>query len=394
MTKVLLLTWEYPPNIIGGLARHCMGLSESLVKDHCEVHVITTQLNNSLDFEIINGVNIHRIAPLHEQESNFLTWIAGLNLAMIQKAKELSLMHQFTIIHAHDWLVGSCALLLKKELKLPLIATIHSTEHGRNNGIHNPTQRFIHEKERQLIHGADQLIVCSEFMKHELCKAFSINEQDMVVIANGVESEEKMILKPDFFAGLPIDSNKKLIFSVGRMVREKGFATIIEAAPSLIRENPDLYFIIAGKGPMLIEYRQSVKEKGLDKHIFFVGYVTDEQKDILFQQCELSIFPSLYEPFGIVCLESMIYGKPTIVANTGGLKGIIKHMETGLLMVPGDKDSLIKQVQFFLNQKEKTIEIGENGKRKAKQHYSWKGIGKQTNLIYEETQKKVKRLQR
>lgn len=383
--KVLLLTWEFPPNIIGGLARHCYGLAKSLVKQNCHVHVITTKLHSTSSYELVDGINVHRITPFHEQESNFLTWVAGLNLAMIDKVKELSKHHQFSLIHAHDWLVGTSGLILSKELNLPLIATIHSSEHGRNNGIYTDTQMFIDKKERELINGADQLIVCSEYMREELQQVFAIRHKEMAVIANGIDLDSTEMSYEESNRDLPLDFNKRLIFSIGRLVREKGFDTIIDAAPILLAKYPDIYFVIAGKGPMYLELEQKIKEKGLEKSVFLVGYVDDDVRNLLFKSCELAVFPSLYEPFGIVSLESMIVGKPTIVSKTGGLKGIVDHMNTGLFMTPGDKESLIEQVQFLLEHNALANELGEKGKKAAERLFSWQRIGQETKRVYEET---------
>ncbi len=389
--KVLLLTWEYPPNIVGGLARHVYGLSRSLAKDQCEVYVITAKHPNSADYEVVDQVHVFRVNPLHEQEPNFLTWIAGLNLAMMTKASELFKQHQFNLIHAHDWLVGTAALLIKKQHNVPMLATIHSTEHGRNNGIYTETQTFIHEKERQLIAGADQIIVCSEYMKNEIGKLFFRNTDDLAIIANGVDFEVAQPNQKAVVAGIPIDQQRRLIFSVGRIVKEKGFDTIIEAVPTLINNYPDLYFIIAGKGPMLEQYHQLVNEKGLQHHIYFIGFINDELKAQLFNQCELAIFPSLYEPFGIVALESMAFGKPTIVAKTGGLTDIIDHRKTGLFMMPGDRDSLIKGVELLLTQKDLALTMGKNAQTVVLTEYSWDKIAKETKKIYEKCCK-VKKL--
>jgi glycosyltransferase involved in cell wall biosynthesis len=380
--KILMLTWEYPPNVVGGLARHVAGLSKSLVKMDCEIHIVTAQTGNLKTYEVMDGVHVHRIKPLHGQEPQFLTWVAGLNSVMIGKAIELNKLHQFDLVHAHDWLVSSASLVIKKYLKLPLVATIHSTEYGRNNGIHTEIQAFIHEKERQLVEEAFQLIVCSEFMKEELNQVFNLHGAFLSVIPNGIDQSITQELKNTH--ELNLDPKKRIIFSIGRMVREKGFDTIIEAAKPLLAVHPNLQFLIAGKGPLLEEYKQLVKERDLQANITFLGYINEEQREQLLQLCYLAVFPSFYEPFGIVSLESMAHGKPTIVSNTGGLKGIIKHMKTGLLMEPGDSSSLIEQVTFLLENETLAKQLGEQGKRIVERLYSWQRIGIETRRIYEE----------
>jgi glycogen synthase len=378
---ILILSWEYPPNVVGGLSRHVSGLSIHLARLGLNVHVLTAGNENLPSNEIINNVNIHRVKPLNEQDRDFFSWIGGLNLAMAQKAVELSGKMRFDLIHVHDWLVGAAGIVLKESFSIPLLTTIHATEHGRNSGIHNKIQHFIHEKEQQLIENSDQIIVCSQYMEHELITVFKAKKEKMVIIPNGIEVY-KGILKSEKFFGNSF--NKKMIFSIGRMVEEKGFKTMIKAA-SIAKENGlNLFFVIAGKGPMLECYRQEVIRRRLEEQLVFIGYITDAEKNSYLLQSDISVFPSLYEPFGIVALESMILGRPTIVSNVGGLKGTVLHMKTGLLMVPGDAESLLEQINFLIENPKKAEEIGLQGRKMVKGLYGWNRIASETMRVIED----------
>ncbi|WP_274855195.1 glycosyltransferase [Bacillus methanolicus] len=382
--KILMLTWEFPPNIVGGLARHVHGLSESLAKLGYEIHVITAQTSDLPSFEKRKGVFIHRVAPLNEKDHDFLAWVAGLNLAMANKAKELAAVHDFKVIHAHDWLVGSAAISLKTFLNITLITTMHATEHGRNNGIYTDMQHFIHKKEELLLQASDQIIVCSEHMKDELKNVFNTCEEKIAIIPNGVFKQEDQLNFHGLLDGLPVFHERKMIFSIGRMVREKGFDTLIETAIKMKARSDELYFVIAGKGPMLEEYRQKVKDNNVENFVYFIGFIRDEQRDALLTQCEAAVFPSLYEPFGIVALEAMSFGKPTIVSETGGLRGIIQPYKTGLFMDPGNSLSLIQQLEFVLEDRNRAKEIGENGRKVVESLFSWTRIAEETKRTYED----------
>lgn len=382
--KVLLLSWEYPPNLVGGLARHVGALAESLVKIGFEVHILTANTGELPETEAVNGVFIHRVEPLNSRDPDFLRWIGGLNLAMERKARELRFIHSFSLIHAHDWLVGACAMSLKTLLNIPLVTTIHATESGRNGGILTEMQSFIHKKEKQLIEHSEHIIVCSVYMKNEVIDLFQHSENKMTIIPNGVEHVSHHQTKCSAM-GMPyVQENGRLIFSIGRMVQEKGFETIIEAANELCATFKDIYFVIAGRGPLLEEYRSKVKEYKLENRFYFPGFISDQQRAELFSMCEMAVFPSNYEPFGIVALEAMAAGKPVIASNTGGLKGIVQHGSTGLLMNPGDPDSLIDQASFLLSNKEEAITLGINGKRVADSLFSWNRTAELTKRVYEE----------
>ncbi|WP_312471717.1 glycosyltransferase family 4 protein [Neobacillus sp.] len=380
--RILMFCWEYPPNMVGGLSRHVVGLSVQLAEMGHEVHVLTAGNGDLSAYEKMNGVDVHRVKPIHAFDDDFLSWIGGLNLAMAFKAEKLTEGIQFDFIHAHDWLVGSAAIVLKESLSIPLLTTIHATEHGRNNGIHTEMQQFIHNKEQQLINETDQLIVCSDYMKDGLISIFKTSAEKVSVIPNGIEP---LIIKDKAVEIFPNLKQKKYIFSIGRMVREKGFETIIEAAAIAKEKGLDSFFVVAGKGPMLETYRRQIVDWKLENYVEFVGYISDEQRNALMEGCEMAVIPSLYEPFGIVALETMSLGKPTIVSNTGGMKGIVKHLQTGLLMVPGNARSLHEQIDFLLKNPLAAKAIGGRGRQIVISLYGWKRVATETMRVMEDS---------
>jgi glycogen synthase len=376
--SILMLSWEYPPNVVGGLSRHVSGLSIHLAKLGLNVHVLTAGNGDLPKYERINHVHVHRVMPLNNMDKHFFSWIGGLNVAMVQKATELANEINFDLIHVHDWLTGVAGIVLKEALDLPLLTTIHATEYGRNSGIYNEIQSFIHEKEQLLIEKSNLIIVCSNDMKLELISVFNIEEEKIVIIPNGIEIKDQ-IMKQEL--SFPQHKDKKVIFSVGRIVEEKGFKTLIKAATIVKDKGHKLFFVIAGKGPLLERYRQEVKEKGLRDYLIFTGYITDDEKNAYFLNCDIVVFPSLYEPFGIVALESMLLGKPTIVSEIGGLKGIIMNRKTGLYMEPGNAENLLEQIEFLLKNPIKAKEIGSLGQNLVKGLYGWDRIASETNRV-------------
>ncbi|WP_234978423.1 glycosyltransferase family 4 protein [Bacillus tuaregi] len=379
--RILVLTWEFPPHIVGGLSRHVHGLTKALAKKGHEIHVITAGAGDSPVMEKINGVSIHRVKPLSENEEDFLLWIGGLNIALAEKAAALAEEYSFDCIHSHDWLVGAAAVSLKKHLQLPLVTTIHATEYGRNNGIYTEMQRFIHQKEKQLVEQSDQVVVCSDFMKGEVQKLFSAEEKKLVTIPNGIDCDGSEVLNRDL-SDVKIDRDCRMIFSIGRMVKEKGFDTLIEAAAALKAKRINVYFIIAGKGPMLEEYRRRVIEMQLTDRVRFIGFIDEEKRNALLQLAEIAIFPSLYEPFGIVALEAMQAGKPTIVSNTGGLKGIIQHLETGMLIEPAG-ENIVEGIITLLEDPDLAERIGKKGKELVLSRYNWDIAALETVKLYD-----------
>ncbi|MGD6803970.1 glycosyltransferase [Rossellomorea vietnamensis] len=377
---VLLLSWEYPPNIVGGLSRHVHDLTKSLVKKGCKVILLTASTNGAPPFEIDEGVHVYRTGPLHPMEDDFLHWVFQLNLSFFEKAGEIFQKEEIDLIHAHDWIVGKAACMLKLHYGVPLLTTIHATEHGRNQGIYTNLQQQIHEEEKKLVGSSDKVIICSEHMKEELSELEPRKDLPVSVIPNGVDlynvNQEEGYLKDQF-------KNVKYYFSIGRIVHEKGFETIIETAGMISREK-GIHFVIAGKGPLLESYRNRVRENGLEEFVHFLGYISDKERNAFLFNSEAVIFPSFYEPFGIVALEAMAAKRAVIASKTGGLKSLVEHGHAGLLFDPGDACSLGACILHLEEEKEQKRQMGGNGYKMAETMFSWERISKQTLELYDE----------
>ncbi|MBO9129633.1 glycosyltransferase family 4 protein [Bacillus sp. 165] len=381
--RILMLAWEYPPMIVGGLGRHVYELSKSLAKEGHSVHVITTFIEGESVYECKHNVHIHRVKSLYENKDHFYKWINGLNEAMLQYVNCFFSKNEFDLIHAHDWLVCTSAIAIKQKYNIPLITTIHATEHGRNNGIHTKLQYEIHMKEKELTQASDAIVVCSQYMKVEVAEILNASQQSIFVFPNGIDDKffEQVTGSTDIRTKYQLE-NQKLVFSIGRIVNEKGFQTIVDAAPSVIAKCRNVFFIIAGKGPMLEYYRRLVNDRGLSKTIKFLGHITEEEQRAFLQQSDIVLVPSLYEPFGIVALEGMLAKKPTIVSDVGGLSEIISHGRTGYKMEPGNSHSLVQQITAVLDEKKEAEKIAQEGQRYVLEHYSWLRIAQQTGGVY------------
>ena len=138
-----MLTWEYPPRVVGGIARVVNDLSKRLIKDGHDVTVITYREGNTPYYELDKGVKVYRVDNYMINANNIIEWAMQLNFNIIEKASEIIQKDgNFDIIHAHDWLVAYSAKTLKHAYDIPLISTIHATESGRNNGIRD-NQSFL-----------------------------------------------------------------------------------------------------------------------------------------------------------------------------------------------------------------------------------------------------------
>ncbi|MDM5315900.1 DUF1957 domain-containing protein [Fictibacillus sp. b24] len=380
--KILMLSWEFPPMVVGGLARHVFDLSRKLVEQGSEVYVVTSSVEGYPEHEVNNGVHVYRVAGKQPNFESFFHWTGSLNMAMVEQANCLAKKFDFDCIHAHDWLVSVAALAIKKELNIPLITTIHATEHGRNNGITSPLQYEINQKEWELMDGSDSLIVCSKYMKTELTDVFSIPEEKITILPNGIDPEQIVYESESAIENQNDNDQELLLFSVGRLVKEKGFQTIIEAAEILRNNGKRVKFVIAGKGPLFDELNEMIRQKHLSEFVHLAGFVSDEERNEWFAKADAALFPSHYEPFGIVALEGMASGKLTIVSDTGGLREIIDHEKTGLKVYPNDPHSIVWAVEFILSNRDRCKEIALNGEEIARTVFSWNSIAEKTAELY------------
>lgn len=373
--KILMLSWEYPPRIIGGISRVVYDLAQNLGKYGNEVHVLTCWEPGTKDFEMDEYVSVHRVHVYNNFSESFVEWVMQLNFAMLEYAIKLVGDNKFDIIHGHDWLVAYAARVLKKSFSIPLITTIHATEYGRNYGIHNDLQRTINNAEKWLINESDRLIVNSNYMKDELTSIFNVDDRNISVISNGVDLEkfDNIETDADFRLNYAAE-NEKIVFFVGRLVNEKGVHVLLNAIPKILGNYNDVKFVIAGKGPCLNNLMDQSRRLNISDKVYFTGFVSEEVLLKLYRCTDIAVFPSIYEPFGIVALEGMVAGIPVVVSDIGGLKEIINHRENGMKFYSGNSNSLADCIVELLKDDGLSEKIRNIALQKVHRLYNWNNI--------------------
>ena len=384
--KILMLTWEYPPRIVGGIARVVHDLSKRLIKDGHEVTVVTYRDNADVpEYENDKGVNVYRVDNYMIHPNNFIDWIMQLNFNMLSKATEIiNKEGGFDVIHAHDWLVTYAAKSLKNAYDIPIVATIHATEAGRNSGIHDETQRYINDTEWLLTYEATEVIVNSNYMKNELQRLFGLPYEKINVIPNGVNMNLFNGIERDYnFRRKFAMDNEKIILYVGRLVYEKGVQHLIAAMPKILSNYNDAKLIIAGRGGMMDELRAEASNLGLNDKIYFTGYLNSKQVQKMYKCADVAVFPSTYEPFGIVALEAMLAGVPTVVSDVGGLDEIVTHGVDGMKSYAGNANSIADSVTALLYDHQLATNVSKKAKQKVKDQFNWEKIAQDTHFTYE-----------
>ena len=362
-----------------------MTYQEDLLKTGHEVTVVTYREGNAPYFEIDKGVKVYRVDNYMINPNNFIDWILQLNFNMIAKATEIiSKEGKFDVIHAHDWLVANAAKALKDAYDIPMCATIHATENGRNSGIHDDTQRYINDTEWMLTYEATEVIVNSNYMKRELQRIFGLPFEKINVIPNGLNMNMYNGIEKDYdFRRRFASDNEKIVMCAGRLVYEKGFQHLIAAAPKILEGYHDTKFIISGKGGMLDELKAQADYLGISNKVYFTGQLSYKELCKMYKIADVAVFPSTYEPFGMVAIEAMYAGVPTVVSDIGGLNEIIEHGVDGMKSYAGNPNSIADSVLALLYDHQLADNVVKNAKIKVKNTYNWNKIAQDTHFIYQ-----------
>lgn len=393
--KVLMLSWEFRPNVVGGLGKAVTELVPALVEEGVEVHLVTPAVEGAPEVETVPGsprsggsLTVYRARPPMPDVYDIYTLAADTNVALEARGREvIDRLGGVDLVHAHDWLVAFSGIALKHAYKVPLLATFHATEYGRHRGnIVGDLSQAIHGLEWQLSYEAWRVICCSQFMASELNAAFRVPLDKVDVIPNGIDSSPF-----DALEGLDLSEfrsrfatpDERIVFCVGRVVYEKGALQLVEAFPRVLSAYPNARLVVTGDGPNLPLVRARAHELGLDGQVTFTGFVSIEDRNRLFKVADVAVFPSLYEPFGIVALEAMVARVPVVASNVGGLTEVVAHNQSGILVQPSDAQSLAGGILQTLQHPDWAHRRAERAYQVAIEEFTWPAIARKTTNVYD-----------
>lgn len=392
--RVLMIASEFRLQRVGGLGSHVAALAPRLA-NLVSLDLVVPRFDGLGEDEEPLGrwgrvFRVDAQRPQDRYRFDQEVWAMNDQLNAFMRARLLSQYH-YDVMHVHDWLAGYVANDLRQKFSIPLVATIHATEYGRQNGFvdSSPLSRRIHEAEYHLVRRADRIIACSEFMRREISHALQIPLQKIVVVPNGVEFEEEGWLQRDdpvlqAWRAQWIGPDDPLIFFVGRMVGDKGPDLLIAAMPELVKHYPGAKAVLAGKGPFSDHLRDLIAQLGMEEHVILAGFISDEDRNRFYAVADVAVFPSRYEPFGIVVLEAMMAGTPVVAAAVGGLQEVVEDGVTGLCVAPGRADALAAGILEVLRHPQKARRRAAVAQQLASERYNWDSIAAQTLAVHEE----------
>lgn len=383
--RILMLSWEYPPRIVGGISRVVYHLAHELGAAGHDVTILTMTDENLEPLESDGPVTIHRVPAWLVRPITFIDGVMQMNMGMVAEGVRLMQSgERYDIIHMHDWLVAFAGkTLLDLYPWMVGITTIHGTEYGRNGGIHSDVQGYIGSVEQKLTEFSNRVIVNSLYMQEEVIRLFHLNTDRLNVIPNGIDLH--------MFDHVPVDTDLRrshatddehIVFFVGRLTYEKGVHVLMDAVPKVLARIPNVKFVIAGRGQELDSLRQRAWNMGVAHRVDFPGFLSDEELLRIFRVVDIAVFPSLYEPFGIVVLEGMVAQVPVVVSDAGGLNEIVVNRENGMKFNTGNPDMLADAIIELLENKALRDQIIKNAFRIVDEKYRWERIAQRTEVVY------------
>ncbi|NQE54770.1 Trehalose synthase [ANME-1 cluster archaeon GoMg3.2] len=354
---------------MGGVTMHIKKMTKYLsYREDIEMHLIT--IGNKNEKTKIGNLNIHMIKKSLPYPFSIPSLVWFLKHKIIELNPD--------IVHAQGSFApySTAAALVRN--KYPTLLTMHgilAKELKFHKGINFIFILFIHKpNERYVVSKISNIIAVSLHVKNVIS---DMTQSQICVIQNGIDFEDIHNVQPHKSVEYPS------ILFVGGLSKVKGIDTLLNAVPILRKKILNLCLYIAGSGPEENKLKELVKELNIEENVNFLGYVSEIEKYSYYKSADVCVFPSIYEPFGIVLLEAMACGKPVVASNVGGIPFVVEEGKTGLLFESGNVEDLADKIMTILKNEELREKMGEAGRERAKE-FTWDKIAERTVDVYKE----------
>ena len=399
--RIAYFSIEFPPRIFGGLGVYVDEISREMVSQGERISVFTLGDNKLERHQDMNGVEVFREVPVPIRDGleiflspETLSWGKGLyfllDLFSLNQLSAARLMENgpFDLCVAHDWLGLLGAMAVKRE-GIPMIFHVHGLEVGRSE---NPNPQLV-ALEKKGAEVADLIITVSEAMKQELV-SLGVRAEKIRVCYHGVDAA---LFNPDRADPRRLTALRKrygyaeddvIVLFMGRQESVKGIVQLFSAIPDVLAEHPKLKLLVVGKGSLESWALQEAKSLGCITLV--TDFLDDEEKMHHYALADLCVFPSIYEPFGIVALEAAAMGKAAVVgaAGTSGLAEIVKNPAdshpTGVHVNARDPRDIAWGINLALEDLDRLESWGKNARARALEQFTWQKAAERTLAIYKE----------
>ena len=408
--RIGFFVYEYPPQLVGGLGTYAEYITREYVDLGHDVSVFTLNNGGLKTREIMRGVEVHR--PQIADASNIWPFFVvddlkkwGTNLKLFNDIFIYNILsatkfinglikkekYNFDIVCVHDWLGSIAGLVIKNETKIPVVFHTHSTEWGRSSG---QGSEVVSHLENAMAENSDKIITVSYAMKEDLSK-HGWQSSKISVVWNGVDAKR---YDPSNVPQQDIDQIRKkydiptdwnMLLFVGRLAWVKGVRNLLQAMPMVLKEFPNTKLVILGRGEEQGDIEETADRMNIkDNIVYRFDFVSEQERILYYAASDVCVFPSTYEPFGIVSLEAMAMEKPVVV----GARGVVGFKEqivnggpdqNGVHVNGEDPADIAWGIMQTLRDPVKAKNWGENGRRRVLEYFTWQKVAEQTIKIYE-----------
>ncbi len=387
--RIAILSVEFTPYINGGLGRYLEQYTQYLLAKGHQLEIFTFNPGDLPEREISEGLKVHR--PFKEGGKIFSYNLVTYQLLQkMNKEQEL----KFDLISVHDWMSCPAAIMVALRFKIPVVFHVHNTEYSMCSwGQQKMLFKLIAVCERLMAGLARQIIVPSAKLQ-ELLLEHGWNQTKIRVIHHGftdngadLSVSEVTKLSSSLREQMGISARTKVLLFVGRLVYAKGIFQLITTMREVARVYPDSKLLVVGQGePETVQQlRELIDQLGLKEQIQLDNqFLSQAQVMKYYLLADLCVFPSLYEPFGLVALEAMAFAKPVILgAGFAEIFGGTPERKTALLIKSAAPSELAAGILSLLQNSEQANEMGRAAQSFVKQNFTWEKTFQTTLAVYE-----------
>jgi glycogen(starch) synthase len=414
--KALMLGWEFPPHILGGLGTASYGLTKGMAKqEDMEILFVVPKPWGDEDQSFLKIIGCNntpivwrdvsretvkaRLEKFMNPEEYF--WMrdniyANFNYMntndlgclefsgrypsnILEETNNYSIVtgviartYQYDIIHAHDWLTYSAGLHAKNVSGKPLVIHVHATEYDRSRGKPNP---IVYGIEKNGMDHCNHIICVSNLTRKTVIENYHQPEWKVSTVHNAVEPLSPEIEAIERLSGV----KEKVITFLGRITMQKGPEFFVDAATLVLKRTKHIRFVMAGSGDMMNQMIRLVADRGIADRFHFTGFLRGKQVYEMLKSSDVFVMPSVSEPFGISPLEAMQCGVPSIISNQSGCAEILNNV---IKTDYWDVDAMADAMYSICTYPGMAEYLKEEGKREV-DGIVWEDAGKKVRAIYD-----------
>jgi glycosyltransferase involved in cell wall biosynthesis len=271
----------------------------------------------------------------------------GVSLWLHFNARRIISRHHLDSVNIH---AGPGGVLYVRRLPVPVIITCHHTYRQQVSHIRSQFWKVIFLPfEKMTYQLADKIIAVSEATKNALVEQYEIPGNKVTVIHNAADTSR--------FHHLGIPKNLHSVLYVGRIDKRKGIDFLIRSMAFVVRTIPDAQLLVGGQGSYLEKMKSLVRQLNMERNVTFLGFVPDDQLNMLYNQAQCVVVPSIFEGFGITVIEALAAGTRVVGTDVDGIREILNGGEYGRLVPYGDHRVLADAIIAELNEPKRAGEL-------------------------------------